>query len=113
MVFFGHHGLLEEEARLGQRFVVDVELHTDLSAAGASDRLEETMDYRRAYQVVREVMEGPRCRLLEALAERVADGLMAELTPDAVLVRIKKPGVALPGALDFSGVEIVRRRGAS
>ena len=110
MVFYGYHGNIEEEARLGQRFVVDVELRGDLSRAGASDRLEDTVDYAKAYQVIKEVLEGPRHRLLEALAETLARRLLIELPAEAVLVRIKKPAAPLPGPLDSAGVEIVRSR---
>lgn len=110
MVFYGYHGDTEEEARLGQRFVVDVELRGDLHRAGVSDRLEDTLDYAKAYGVAKEVLEGPRRRLLESLAETLAGRLLTETPAEAVLVRIKKPAAPLPGPLDFAGVEIVRSR---
>lgn len=113
MVFYGHHGVTEEEARLGQRLLVDVELRGDLRRAGAADRLEETFDYGKAYQAVRAVVEGPRHRLLEALAETIATCLLAEFPAEAVLVRVKKPAAPLPGPLDYAGVEVLRRRAAS
>ena len=110
LIFYGYHGNTEEEARLGQRFVVDVELRGDLSRAGASDSLEDTVNYAKAYQIAKQVLEGPRRRLLEALAETLAGRLLTELPAQAVLVRIKKPAAPLPGPLDFAGVEIVRSR---
>src|ERR1700738_1582261 len=64
--FFGGHGVFPAERELGARFSVDVELEGDLRVPGASDRLEDTIDYARAYDVVREVVEGEPCHLLEA-----------------------------------------------
>ena len=110
MAFFGYHGNTEEEARLGQRFVMDLELYTDVTRAGSSDRIEDTVDYSKVYRLVQEVVEGSRYRLLEALATAVADRILEELLPEAVLVRIKKPSAPLPGHFDYMGVEILRQR---
>ena len=110
MAFFGYHGNTEEEARLGQRFVVDLELYTDVTRAGSSDRIEDTVDYGKVYRLVQEVVEGSRYRLLEALATTVADRILEELLPEAVLVRIKKPSAPIPGHFDYMGVEILRQR---
>ena len=111
MAFYGYHGAREEERRLGQRFLVDVELTADLAPAGKSDRLDDTLDYGEAYKVVRAVLEGPSKNLLEALAEEVAGRLLDALPAQAVRVRIKKPGVPIKGAiLAHSAVEIYRHR---
>jgi len=74
MGFFGRHGVFPAERELGARFSVDVELEGDLRAAGASDRLEDTIDYALAYDLVRQVVEGEPCHLLEAVAERIVGG---------------------------------------
>ena len=110
MVFYGYHGNSPEEAQLGQRFIVDVELETDLALAGNSDNLEHTLDYGKVYQAIREVLEGPRHRLLEAVATAAATRLLTQFPAKAVLVRIKKPSALLPGPLDYAGVEIFRNR---
>jgi dihydroneopterin aldolase len=64
MVFFGRHGVFPAERELGARFTVDVELEADLAQAARSDRLEDTIDYARAYRMVGEVVgvEVTRCR---------------------------------------------------
>src|ERR1700694_4669171 len=77
MTFFGRHGALPAERELGARFSVDVELTADLRRAGHTDRLEDTVDYSKAYEVVRQVVEGEPCQLLEAVAERIAGRLVA------------------------------------
>ena len=112
MRFRGHHGVLEHEREQSQPFEVDVELYLDLRAAGRSDELSETIDYRGVFDVSRSVVEGPSCSLIEALAERIADGVLSLPGGDAlseVVVRVRKPEVDLGGALDGAAVEIRRR----
>ena len=110
MVFYGYHGDREEERRLGQRFVVDVEMGLDLTRPGASDRLEDTVDYGEAYRLVKAVMEGPSHHLLESLAEAIAQGLLAALPTQEVRVRVSKPNVPIKGPLQRAWVEVVRQR---
>jgi dihydroneopterin aldolase len=110
MRFRGYHGTLAAERELGQRFEVDVELQLDLSRAMASDALEDTADYSHAYAVVQEEVEKRQYRLLETLAGSIARRLLAELPIMAVVVRVRKPQVPLPGVLAYSAVEIERRR---
>jgi len=76
LVVFGHHGYLEEERRLGQRFLVDLWVEVEESAT-ASDRIDETVDYRRLAGLVREVFSGPERLLLEGLAGAIADGILS------------------------------------
>ncbi|MGA3029806.1 MAG: dihydroneopterin aldolase [Candidatus Limnocylindrales bacterium] len=112
MQFEGRHGVLEEERLNAQPFEVDVELSLDLAPAGTADDLSQTVDYREVFEICREVVEGPSVQLIEALAERIATRLLAELEAAAVsevLVRVRKPKVMLPGALDGAAVEITRR----
>ena len=65
MRFFAFHGNDIEERRLGQPFVVDLELETDLSIAGASDDLGDTINYAEVYRAVRRMMERTPRNLLE------------------------------------------------
>lgn len=50
LVFHGYHGVLEEERRLGQKFVVDIEASADLARAGQTDDLADTVNYAAVYQ---------------------------------------------------------------
>lgn len=110
MRFFGYHGALPEERVRGQEFVVDIEVEADLAAAGRSDALGDTVDYREVYEAARVVVTGEPRQLLEAVAEEIAGRVLALARVDAVLVRVRKPRVALPGPLDHSAVEIRRVR---
>lgn len=99
LVFYGYHGVAEEERRLGQRFVVDLDLRLDLTAAATSDDLEDTVDYSQVYREVETIVTGQPCRLLEALAGRIAAHLL-EVWPrlEGALVTVQKPGAPIQGA---------------
>jgi dihydroneopterin aldolase len=111
MEFFGYHGDIEAERSLGGRYSVDVELLADLRAAGRSDSIDDTIDYVRCFQVVRDLVENRQYRLLEALAEAIAQALLTEhARADAVRVRVaKQPPVR--GAFQRFAVEVERGRG--
>jgi dihydroneopterin aldolase len=110
MVFRGRHGVYAAERELGQRFEVDVELGLDLGRAMVSDALQDSVDYGRAYAVVREEVEAHEYQLLEGLAGAIVRRLMAELPIVSVLVRVRKPQVPIHGILSYAAVEIYRRR---
>jgi dihydroneopterin aldolase len=116
MRFDGRHGVLDFEQENAQPFEVDVELMLDLRSAGLSDDVARTADYRAAFEICRSVIEGPSRRLIETLAEEIASRLLVEYAPvgiEEAVVRVRKPAVALPGDLDWSGVEIRRTAGRS
>lgn len=110
MEFYGYHGVYPEENRIGQRFRVDLELKTDLSVAGKSDDLSDTINYADVYETVKAMVEGERYQLVEALAERIAAKLLSRFSLDAVLVRVTKPDPPIPGHYKAVAVEIERSR---
>jgi dihydroneopterin aldolase len=104
---FGYHGVEEEEQRLGQQFLYDVEL--EVGDRGASDRLEEAVDYTQVAQSIRELSSAQRFNLLEALATAVADMLMERFEPESLRLRIRKPQVKPAGlTVEFSAVTVER-----
>ena len=105
----GHHGVLPHEAQLGQVFVVDLELVLDLAPAGRSDDLGETVDYGSLAGRVAEVVGGRPRKLLEALAEDLAQLVLADERVRQVRVRVTKPQAPLPVDGQVA-VEIVRDR---
>src|SRR5919198_5554751 len=90
MAFFGRHGVFPAERELGARFTVDVELMGDLRAAAASDRLDATINYAQAYELVKEVVEGDPCHLLEAVAQRIAERLLELPRVEQGTVRVRE-----------------------
>ena len=109
--FEGRHGWHPHEQVTPQPWQVDLELYLDLAPAGESDELDRTVDYGPVYRLVREVVEQRSYRLLERMATVIAREVLAsQPLVDEVVVRVRKPAVALGGPLDWSGVEIRRRR---
>ena len=111
MVFYGHHGVGEAEQEQGQRFVVDLEVERDLRSAGLSDDPEDTVNYSHMFRVVKDVVEGPSRRLLESLAEGIAQRILEGFDIESVRVGVKKPEVPIKSSiLSHAAVEIFRRR---
>jgi dihydroneopterin aldolase len=111
MVFYGYHGVSPEERSLGQRFVVDLDVEADLSRAGASDDLADTVSYARLYNAVRGVVEGAPRKLLESVAEATAGAVLDGFPIEAVKVRVTKSSPPIKGAvLESASVEVYRRR---
>lgn len=110
LVFFGRHGCHAAERELGQKFSVDIEMSSDLSLACASDQMDDTVDYVAVYNAARAIIEGESAWLLESLAQRIADFCLRDDRVRDVRVRIRKPHVAMPGALDYLGIEIFRQK---
>ncbi|CAM3691961.1 dihydroneopterin aldolase [Marinicrinis lubricantis] len=111
MRFYGYHGVFPEETKLGQRFMVDVKLFLDLTSAGRTDRLEETVNYASVTETIRGIVEGKPFKLIEALAERIAAAVLGEYEIiQAITVRVLKPDP--PFDIHFQGVsvEIHRKR---
>lgn len=110
MTFHACHGLLPEEARLGQRFEVDVELRLDLRAAGEGDDPDLTVDYTAVYDLVAQVVKGgKRYGLVEALAEALARTLGQRFPAlRSARVVVRKPNPPVDGHFDGLEVEIER-----
>jgi 7,8-dihydroneopterin aldolase/epimerase/oxygenase len=103
---FGRHGVHEHEKREGQHFVFDVDLA--VGSRGASDRLEDAVDYRDVALAVQEVSDARSYDLLEALATAVADELVRRFGAERAAVRVSKPAVR-PGGLDGTAAVSVSR----
>jgi dihydroneopterin aldolase len=112
MAFFAYHGVHDEEAKLGQRFDVDVAVDVDLAPAGASDDYADTVGYDRLHHAVEDVVvRGPRLNLIEALADRIARAVLAEFDRiSGVAVTVRKPGAPVPGIFDHVAVTVRRAR---
>jgi dihydroneopterin aldolase len=91
---FGRHGVDDDEREQGRIFLYDVALEV---AAPASDRLDDTVDYRAVAACVREVSDAREYRLIEVLAAAVAEELTARFPIERVRVHVRKPGISPAG----------------
>lgn len=108
MVFHAHHGYWEEERRVGQRFEVDIELLVDVKKAAASDHIRDTIDMYKVYQTVERVVLKKQFKLVETLAEVIANTLLQKFPITEVNVCVRKPNSPVPGICDGIEVEIYR-----
>lgn len=101
-------GVNPEERRDRQDVIVNLTLYTDVRAAGESDDMAHTVNYRSVTKRVIELVESSQFYLVEALATAIARTILAEFPVERVRVSVEKPG-----ALRFArsvGVEIERTR---
>lgn len=110
MVFFGTHGVNDEETKLGQRFRVELSVWLDLSRAANTDNVENTVSYAGLYKLVRAEVEGTPSKLLEHLAGRILD---AVLLHDSRIVRARvevgKPSPPLKGSTSVEVAVVIER----
>lgn len=107
---YAHHGAVEEEQSLGQRFVFDVSLEISDCRACATDSIDEAVDYAAVAAVIVEVATQFRFQLLEALADAVCLELLAEFPVERVRLAVHKPAPPLPHALARASVTLERTR---
>jgi dihydroneopterin aldolase len=107
----GAHGALPEEQDRAQPFEVDLDLAADLSTAGATDHLPDTVDYGAVVASVHRIVTGERHRLLERLATRIADDVLAlDDRVTAVTVTVRKLRPPVPVDLASAAVTLTRTR---
>ena len=106
-VFYAHHGVMEEEHRIGGRFEVDVAMDLDVTEAAATDDLAATVDYERVYAIARDVVTGNSSYLIERLAHRIAVAVLdAFERVQAVVVTVRKPNPPVGGPVDRAEVTV-------
>lgn len=112
MVFYGYHGVIPAEKELGQKWEVDVDLWLNLRQAGVSDDLAATIDYFQVYLLIKQLVEERHFRLVEALAEAIAQSILESQRGTAglanVTVRVRKLQPPIAGILECAEVEITR-----
>jgi len=105
------HGVMAHEATVGQTFTLDLDLEIDLSAAARSDKVVDTVSYDKVVDCASEAFCAQRYRLIEAVAGRVADAVLATFPPvRSVRVTIHKPHAPIAATFDDVGVTLVRSR---
>ncbi|MGE5421082.1 MAG: dihydroneopterin aldolase [Chloroflexota bacterium] len=78
MEFYSFHGHFREERIVGNKFLVNLSLETDMTAPAESDNLKDAVNYQQAYEIVKQQME-IKSYLLENIAGRILDSLYKEM----------------------------------
>jgi dihydroneopterin aldolase len=109
--FYGYHGLMSEEKALGQRFFVDLECGVDLSQAGYTDTISNTVSYAGIYDVVKEAFDGRRMHLIEAVAQNIVTAIFEAFQEVTwIVVRVRKPEAPIAMVRGEAAVELHRQR---
>lgn len=102
-VFYAHHGVMQEEHRIGGRYEVDVAMELDFEGAATADDLSRTVDYERVYRVVHDTITHNRFYLIERLAYLIARQVLQESgNLVSVEVRVRKANPPVGGPCDFA-----------
>src|SRR5205085_9637227 len=92
VVIHARHGVMEHETEVGQRFVIDLELFTDLSESSHTDRLADTVSYSNVVATATAAFKNTNYKLLERAAGSVADAVLTTFTRiRCVNVTVHKP----------------------
>ena len=95
---------------MGQWFEVDLRIGLDLAAAGQSDRIEDTLDYRSTIAAVKEIISTAKFDLVEKLAEQIITTVLGFDRVQQVELKLHKPAAPIP---DFGGkitIELTRTK---
>ena len=111
VVIHARHGVMEHETEVGQRFVIDLELFTDLSESSHTDRLADTVSYSSVVATATSAFKDTNYKLLEGAAGAVADAVLATFPRIlAVKVTVHKPHAPIAAIFEDVGVVLVRQR---
>lgn len=109
--FFGYHGLYPEERKLGQKFIVDIDLYGDFTYAAREDDIKNAVDYSAVFMLAKKIIEGKPHQLLESLTLKLCKVILSKFKQiSQVTVRVQKPEVFLPGVVKFAAVEMTRKQ---
>lgn len=107
---FAHHGVLADERRDGQEFLIDAVLWLDTRAAAAADDLSLAADYSAIADRIVRLASGPPVQLIETLAGRLAAGCLSEPGVEEVEITVHKPHAPMPHRFTDVSVTIRRKR---
>lgn len=107
---YAHHGIVEEERTLGQRFEFDLDLEFADCAACRTDNVDDCIEYEQIAAVVVEVATHFRFQVMEALAEAVCLELLTEFAIDRVMITVSKTSPMIEQPIQSAGITLVRNR---
>jgi 7,8-dihydroneopterin aldolase/epimerase/oxygenase len=114
LLIHARHGVLDHEAEVGQRFVIDLELSTDLSESSRTDKLADTVSYADVVNAATAAFADKNYRLLERAAGAVADAILSAFPRiGSVKVTVHKPHAPIAAIFHDVGVIITRTRSAA
>jgi dihydroneopterin aldolase len=111
LVVHAHHGVMPHETKVGQRFVIDLELSVDLSGPSQTDRLADTVSYADVVETATGAFVDQNYRLVERAAGAVADAILSAFPRvTTVTIVVHKPHAPIAAIFDDVGVRLTRSR---
>tara|TARA_R110000765_G_scaffold4168_2_gene13308 strand:+ start:1065 stop:1430 length:366 start_codon:yes stop_codon:yes gene_type:complete len=106
----GHHGVMDAEKSLGQRFMVDIDCAI-ARPADAADQMSDTVHYGELCDLATEVSAATVFNLIETLAHKLAEAILVKFPlVQTVTITVRKPSAPIKYAVDHVGVSVTRRR---
>lgn len=104
--FFAHHGVGEQETRVGNEFTIDLRIKTDIAKAMRTDNVDDTVSYADIYEVIKQEMNIPS-KLLEHVVGRIARRLFRDFpTIEALELKLYKRNPPMGADIAAAGVEV-------
>jgi dihydroneopterin aldolase len=99
MEFYAFHGHFKEERIVGNKFIVDLTIETDMKLPAESDNLRDAVNYQRVYEIIKTQM-GLKSHLLEHIASRIIDTIYSELGGiEKITVKVSKMNPPMGGKI--------------
>ncbi|MEN8230552.1 MAG: dihydroneopterin aldolase [Bacteroidota bacterium] len=109
MEFYAFHGHYQEEQIVGNRFLVDLEIESNLQVPAGSDKLDDAVNYQMAYQLIKKEMRRKKSNLLENIAKRILDALYSEMEGiEKATIRVRKMHPPMGGPIKSVGITMSR-----
>jgi len=102
-------GVTVAERRMRRPVLLDIEVESDLRAAGRSDSVRQTVNYKRIFEIAEDVAGNQEHKLVESLSDRIARAVLSKFDVESVTVTARKP-TPIAGVLRYAGVRITRTR---
>lgn len=105
--FYAHHGVFEQETLVGNIFIVNIKIKTDLSDATLSDQLDDTINYGSIYKIIKDEMSIPS-KLLEHAGGRIIRALKANFHQiESIELKISKRNPPMGGQIEYASVLLI------
>lgn len=108
MEFYSFHGHFKEERIVGNKFLVDLTVETDMEVPSKSDNLKDAVNYQRLYEIIKQQME-MKSHLLEHIAGRILDSIYAEMGGiKKATVKVSKMNPPMGGKIGSVSIVLTR-----
>ncbi|MFN3315362.1 MAG: dihydroneopterin aldolase [Raineya sp.] len=108
--FFAYHGYYDEEQKIGNKYTIDICIEANLQQAAKSDKLADTINYEKLYQIVAKEMATP-ARLLEHIAQKIIDTIFHNFAQvEAIEIAVGKHNPPIGGVCGKAKVILKQTR---